>query len=116
MGQRGTHTDKLFRISQYTFHKFVTATDSNITVHDIHLRRWALQAKPEEDLSSFITSRKWLRNSKKANGIFSRKITKLITRTTTQQEENLILVCDAFVNEVKSQIMYNSSENVFNPE
>lgn len=43
----GTYMEKLKRISEYTIHNMKNAIDGGMIIHDIDLRRWALQAKKE---------------------------------------------------------------------
>ncbi|EZA55666.1 hypothetical protein X777_04308 [Ooceraea biroi] len=71
----GTNRDELIYIAEYVLLKFQEAIDRGSIVHDINLRRWALEAKEEVDFVSFKAGRWWIWNFKKAHRITSRKIT-----------------------------------------
>lgn len=49
----GTLREKLLFISKYVFEKFKDANEKNKIVHDLDLRRWALEAKQKKLSSSF---------------------------------------------------------------
>ncbi|XP_046142754.1 uncharacterized protein LOC114881549 isoform X2 [Osmia bicornis bicornis] len=101
----------------------IQAIRSNIKVHDIDIRRWALQAKLEEDLASFTAGRTWLLKFKKAYGIVSQKVTKFVTRPNIDKEPELISSSHNFLERVKSytdrygfENLYNSDQSDFNLE
>ncbi|GJQ80067.1 hypothetical protein Trydic_g19351 [Trypoxylus dichotomus] len=74
----GTHTDKLRFITEYVLTNFENSILDGKIIHDMDLRRWALEAKEEIQ-----------ENFNKTHKIVSRKITKFITRSTRIDMENL---------------------------
>ena len=78
--QRRDTTENLLQISEYVYNKFVDGIDTHAIIHDLDLRRWALQANEETGLENFKASRHWIWNFKKTYKIVSRKVNKFITR------------------------------------
>lgn len=77
----GTQREKLLEISTYVFNNFLAATDSHGIIHDVNLKKWALEKKEEIGLTNFKASRKWISNFKRRHNIVSRKITKFVSRS-----------------------------------
>lgn len=46
----GTRTDKLLKISEYVLQQFKNASDKSVSVHDLDLKRWALESRAKVDL------------------------------------------------------------------
>jgi len=49
----GTHRENLLYIPEYVLEKFRNANDENKIIHDLNLRRWALEAKEEINFLHF---------------------------------------------------------------
>lgn len=75
-----TYKLKLKKIAAVTQEKFLEADSDQRTVHDLDLRRWALQESRNLAPMKFKASTSWLFRFKKARGIVSRKITKFVSR------------------------------------
>ncbi|XP_071575586.1 uncharacterized protein [Temnothorax nylanderi] len=119
----GTHREKLLYISEYVLNKFKDANDKNSIMHDIDLRRWALEAKEEINLPHFKAGATWILNFKRKHGIVSRKITKFVNHSSKKNQEQLQIACQDFIGSVKSfidvfdvQNIYNADESGFNLE
>jgi len=119
----GTHREKLLYISEYVLEKFRNANDENKIIHDLDLRRWALEAKEEINFLHFKAGATWILNFKRKHGIVSRKITKFINRSSKTNQEQLQIACQEFISSVKSfidlfeiQNIYNADESGFNLE
>lgn len=114
----GTRTEKLSFISKFTHDKFTAAIDSGLTVHDIDIKRWALQAQNiiGELNPLFKASDSWITRFKKSHRIVSRKITKFITKKTVEDLDNLQQASDNFVNIVKSLIEKHGPEQIYNSD
>jgi len=119
----GTHRQKLVDISTYVLEKFKNANDNNKIIHDLDLRRWALEAKEQINLPQFKAGATWILNFKRKHGIVSRKITKFINRSSKTNQEQLQIACQEFISSVKSfidlfepQNIYNADESGFNLE
>lgn len=118
----GTHREKLLYITEYVLNKFNDANDKNRIIHDLDLRRWALEAKEEINLRNFKAGVTWILNFKRKHRIVSRKITKFINRQSKINQE-LQIACQEFISSVKSYIdifeiqnIYNADESGFNLE
>ncbi|CAF4979670.1 unnamed protein product [Rotaria sp. Silwood1] len=77
----GTKQQKLDKIDQYTYEKFEKARSRSefLFIHDIHLKKWALQKAREINDNTFKASDSWIFHFKRRHALCSRKVTKLIT-------------------------------------
>ncbi|CAF3057194.1 unnamed protein product [Rotaria sp. Silwood2] len=73
----GTQQQKMEILNNYVYHKFEHAWELFLPVHDLDLRRWALNKAQEELINDFVASEKWLLNFKIKYTIGSRKVTKV---------------------------------------
>lgn len=114
----GTRMEKLSYISKFTHDKFTAAVELGFMVHDIDLKRWALQAQEEiGNLNPiFVASHSWVSRFKKSHRIVSRKVTKFITRRTLEDSVNLQKTSDDFLKTVKPLIEQFGSENIYNSD
>ena len=64
--------DKLRQIGAITLEKFSNARGSRLTIHDDHIRRFAVQANLDVNLEGFKASGTWLLNFKRSHQIVSR--------------------------------------------
>ncbi|EFN80191.1 hypothetical protein EAI_10381, partial [Harpegnathos saltator] len=89
-----------------------------VTVYDLDIRKWALQARDEVSLSSnlFIASVKWVNEFKHRHGIVSRKINKFVTQKSIPNKNQLEASANEFVENVKQQILLVEKENIFNSD
>ena len=83
--KRGTLQDKYKKIWNYTLLKFRNASSNKITIHDIDLRRFALEKAKDIGLMRFKACDSWILKFKSVNRIVSRKITKFITKNFEQE-------------------------------
>lgn len=114
----GTYMEKLARISQFTLDNLKSAVDAGLIVHDVDLRRWALQAQKEMGFKDvrFKASDWWLWKFKKAHRITSRKINKFVTRKTIEEGADLKRDADNFVNKIKPFIEQYGLQNIYNSD
>ena len=105
-----------YRIVQYVLDKFQTAIDQGSLIHDIDIRRWALEAKEQVNLPTFKAGHTWIMNFKKVHNIISRKVTKFVSRSTRQDKQHLHLTFSEFVNQVKPYIATHNPSNVYNAD
>lgn len=94
----GTRTDKLLKISEYVLQQFKNASDKSVPVHDLDLKRWALESRAKVDLSShlFTASTKWIHNFKIKHGIVSRKVNKFVTQKRVKRRIDTNISCLCF--------------------
>jgi len=112
----GTHREKMLYISEYVLQNFKEADEEKKIIHDMDLRRWALEAKAQIDLSSFKASATWILNFKRKYRIVSRKITKFVSRSAQRDKEQLQIACQEFIATVKSNINLFELENIYNAD
>jgi len=112
----GTRREKMLHISEYVLQNFKEANDKKRIIHDIDLRRQALEAKAQIDLPSFRAGATWILNFKRKHGIVSRKITKFVNRSATRDKEQLQTACQEFISTVKSYINLFELENIYNAD
>lgn len=125
VAEGGSRTDKLLYISQYVLEQFNSASDRNLSIHDLDLKRWALKAREVVHLPSqlFTASSKWIHNFKIQHGIVSRKINKFVTQAHILNKAELLEQSSNYVSQVKLEIgllgtanVYNSDQSGFNLE
>lgn len=75
----GTAREKYIKIANYVWEKFKLSREQHRAVHDIDLRRWALEKGRELELASFKASTWWVNSFKKNNRIVSRRVTKFVS-------------------------------------
>jgi len=114
----GNRREKFSYISKFTHDKFTAAVESGFMIHDIDLKRWALQAQEEiGNLNPiFKASPSWVARFKKSHRIVSRKVTKFVTKRTIEDSVNLQETTDNFVKTVKPLIGQFGSENIYNSD
>lgn len=112
----GTHKEKLLEIAEYVLCNFAKSMDQNAIVHDIDIRRWALEANAKVNLENFKASRHWILQFKQRNGIVSRKITKFVGRSYRQDKADLETIAKDFIASVKPYIGKCGADNVYNAD
>lgn len=97
---------------------FKEALDKRLTVHDLDIRRWALEAREKVCLSTdlFTASEKWLHKFKKAHGIVSRKINKFVTQKSVIEKNKLEIQANDFIKKVKRALSNVGEANAFNSD
>jgi len=96
--------------------QFQKACDKSLPIHDLDLKRWALKARDEVNLSChlFTVFTKWVYNFKVRHSIISRKINKFVTQKQLTNKEQLVEQANKFVTKVKSNISLLGEDNVYN--
>lgn len=123
----GSRRDKLSQISSFVLQKFEHATQNSVPVHDLDLKRWAIEAREDNHLSEqlFTASSKWIQNFKVQHRIVSRKINKFVTQAQVSNVESIKQTALDFVEVVKSEKeangisdkeIHNSDQSGFNLE
>lgn len=114
----GNTREKLKKISEYVLTQFEDALQKSLPIHDLDIRRWALNARNQLQLSAdfFKASDKWIYNFKQKHRIVSRKINKFITQKTLTDINKLKIEADNFVEKVRTEISLVGVENVFNSD
>lgn len=114
----GTRKEKLLQISKYVLEQFKSASDKALPIHDTDLKRWALQAREEIDLSrdSFSASAKWIFNFKVNHGIVSRKINKFITKKQVATADKVLQESKEFVSKIRNELLLIGESNIYNSD
>lgn len=118
ISQGGSRLEKLLNISEYVLNEFNSASDKRLAIHDTNLKRWALKARENVQLSPnlFKASAKWLHNFKVKHEIVSRKINKFITTAQLSNTSKSLQKADEFVEEVREEIKVKGVTNVYNSD
>ena len=87
----GTKYFKIHQLKKQMFEKLKNARNTNLPIHDMDLKRWALEIARSLGLSrdEFLASDLFIYNFKKKFGIVSRKITKFVNRRDFTKREEL---------------------------
>lgn len=97
----GTKHQKLDEIDHYTYEKFEKARSEFLFVHDVDLKRWALQKAREIDDETFKAGDHWILEFKKRHELCSRKVTKLVTQREVLDSDTITDSANSFVTEIK---------------
>ena len=104
----GTKRNKINDIEMHVYDQFQSARRSLLAIHNIDLRRSALQKARELDLNNFEASDKWLLTFKHRHKISSRKVTKLVTKKHIETRQEIEQSATNFVQETNKLIQkYN---------
>ncbi|XP_071050604.1 uncharacterized protein [Onthophagus taurus] len=116
--ERGTYKEKLAEITEFVINQARAAVDNKLPLHDIDIRRWAIQARNEKNLSPqlFKASHSWVQRFKKANRLVSRKITKFLSQKQIGNVDRVKTLAKDFVKEAKLQIQIYGPENTYNSD
>ena len=112
----GTKRQKLDQIDHYTFEKFERARSEFHFVHDIHLKRWALQKAREINDKTFEASDSWVLHFKRRHALCSRKVTKLITQREIADANTINESAKDFVSKIKKICQRYRARNVLNTD
>ncbi|CAF1352980.1 unnamed protein product [Didymodactylos carnosus] len=112
----GTKNQKLDQINQYTYNKFKKARSEFHFVHDIHLKRWALQKAREINDRTSEASDSWILHFKRRHALCSRKVTKLITQREVVDADTINDSVNDFVNKIKKLLPHYRGRNVLNTD
>jgi len=87
---KGTFPMKMYELEQYIKNRINNSRKNDFTaVHDIHIRRWAIQKAREMGLEKFKASHKFVSNLKRRLRINSHKVTHLVTRKHFIEKETI---------------------------
>ena len=120
----GTTREKYKRISSYTWDKFLSSRAINRAVHDVDLRRWALEKARELQLTSFRASNWWINEFKEKNKIVSRRVTNFVSYKHQVEREEIETSALTFTEEINNTIItlfqpdeiFNTDQSGFNYE
>jgi len=114
----GNRIEKLKEISEFVLDRFNEAVEKSVTVHDLDLRRWALQARDKILFPPrlFNASMKWVHKFKQKHRIVFRKINKFVTKKSIENKEKLEQEAKTFVENIKTDISLVGEENVLNSD
>jgi hypothetical protein len=85
----GTKKQKIDDIDTFVFERFEAAYENCLSIHDIDLKRWALQRAQQQSFLEFAASKHWTAAFKHRHHILSRKITKFVTKHALDDAEEL---------------------------
>lgn len=109
-----TRIEKLTKITNFVFEKFIYARQSLLPVHDIDLQRWAIQNAQEIHINNFKACPLWLYFFKFNFGIVFRKVTKVVTKIS--EEANIAEDASQFIYYVQPIILRVHASHVINTD
>ena len=83
--------------------RFEAARENCLPIHDIDLKRWALQRVQQKSLLTFAASKHWITTFKNRHGIVSREITKFVTKHALDDAEEIEQAAARFLKEAKTK-------------
>ncbi|CAF1552192.1 unnamed protein product, partial [Didymodactylos carnosus] len=114
--RQGSKRQKTDEIDSFVFELFEGAREQSLCIHDNDLRRWALQKAREQSMFEFSASVHWLANFKHRHNIVSRKITKIVSRHSIENVDEIEKSAKEFVNAVREQSKNYSPNEIFNTD
>jgi hypothetical protein len=83
----GTRLEKLKQIKEFMFNQFyLKRAIEKEAVHDTDLELYAIQKARELEWDKFVASKSFINTFKRENGISSRRVNKIITRTKSNRK------------------------------
>ncbi|CAG7825959.1 unnamed protein product [Allacma fusca] len=100
----GSRYDKLVEIDAYVYGRFKEAREDCKIVHDLDIRRWALQYAQVIPNFSFKASPTWLVYFKRRHGIGSRKIQRVVSKREVIERSQLLANSELYRNAIKKEV------------
>ena len=114
--RRGTKKQKVDDIETFVYERFEAARESCLPVHDLDLKRWALQSAQEQTLLEFAASKHWITTFKHRHGVASRKITEFVTKHALDDADELEQLATRFVEQAKVDMQHYSPDEIMNTD
>jgi hypothetical protein len=112
----GTKKQKLDDIDTFVFERFEAARENCLSIHDIDLKRWALQRAQQQSLLEFAASKHWITTFKHRHGIVSRKTTKFVTKHALDDAEEIEQAAARFLKEAKAEMQEYRPTEIMNTD
>jgi hypothetical protein len=113
---QGSKRQKIEEVDSFVSELFEDAREQSLCVHDADLRRWALQKARQQSMIEFSASDHWLANFKHRYNIVSRKITKIVSKHSIQNADEIEKSAKEFVDAVREDAKNYSSNEIFNTD
>jgi len=114
--KHGTKKQKIDDIDTFVYERFEAARENCLPIHDIDLKRWALQRAQAQSFHEFSVSKHWITTFKHRHDIVSRKITKFVTKHALNDADELEQLAVQFVKEAKAEMQHYSPEEIMNTD
>lgn len=114
----GSRSEISYEIDKYVTQKFTEARDEFKPVHDMDLRRWALQRAAEFPgvRHTFVASPKWVLDFKRRHRVTSRKVTKLVSKRNLKGIDEILARVEEFRKEMRQEQSNFKEENIWNTD
>lgn len=113
----GTFLMKMKEVEKFVQNKFQESRDNELKpVHDIILRRWAIDKSKEIGFENFKASPTFVKNLKSRLEIKSRKVTKIVTRRYSTEKVDLDQKTTAHLELTNSALSSYNPKFVFNSD
>jgi hypothetical protein len=114
--QGGARYEKIDKVRQFMYEKFEKARNLHLPVHDVDLKIWAIEKSRELGIDDFIASPHFILNFKKKYHIVSRKVTKIVTKKQSENEDIIIQAAKNFIIESRSYFTNYNLDNIWNTD
>jgi hypothetical protein len=103
-------------IENYVLSRFDSARSSFLSVHDIDLQAWSMQAAEICNFKNFKASKSFIKRFKQENRIRSRKITQIVSRSHKETLKNIITNANNFKIRIRELIPSFQHDHIFNTD
>lgn len=112
----GTRDEIFYEIDKCVFEKFTEARQECKPVHDMDLRRWALERAAEYPgtRNTFMASSSWTNTFKRNHQISSRKVTKIVSKRNLTSIEDILNNVEEFRMEIQRLQPEFELKNIWN--
>lgn len=111
----GRYKDKVLEIDKVVYEKFLIARRQYLPIHDIDLRRWALDHAKVLDFE-FKASPTWVNNFKRKHRITSRHVTMTYTNRQVANLQTINESASTFRKEVLDTVINYPLDQIFNSD
>lgn len=114
----GTQAEVFYEIHKYVLDKFCEARAQFKPIHDITIRRWALERASEFPgvRQQFSASSRWVQYFKNKHHITSRKVTKVVSKRNIRSMEEIVASVENFRAEIQQLQPSYDLANIWNTD
>ena len=110
----GSVRQKLAEINLFVFGLFKDAREQSLCIHDADLIRCGIMKAQQLSMYELSASKHWLTNFKQKYRIVSRKVSKVVSRRSIKNVDEINASAEEFVNVVRAEMKNYPSYEIFN--
>ncbi|XP_035708085.1 uncharacterized protein LOC118435775 isoform X1 [Folsomia candida] len=112
----GTKFTIMREIENFVLERFREARTGFLPIHTIDIRRWALIKAKEYPGFNFKACDTWISTFKRRNRISSRKVQKLVKRSTVKEMDQILQQTENFRHHIQPLLNIYEKENIWNTD